>query len=269
MRPPERSPRRCSLAGALFLLSLASCATPAGDGHFDEEDLETLAYLPIVDGQVRATEGRPVPYEAEVRALWDELRRRLPASTLGALAQVRGIRVVDGEDAPPGAAGPVHDDPRGPWEILLGRDALEDDEDFLWTVVHEYGHVLSLGDRGITLREDVPHLVPSGPRFGEFHERYWERTGLFEALLEINPEASFDPRIEGRFIDYVQRESGRAHEFVSEFAMVSPEEDFTETFAAYVLGDVPEGNGPVGGGGREKLAWFAETYPKAEAEPGD
>lgn len=54
---------------------------------------------------------------------------------------------------------------------------------------------------------------------------------------------------------------GGVAEFVPDPAMVSPEEEFTETIAAYLRGGVPAWNEPIEGGGGQKLDWFRQTHP--------
>ena len=230
---------------------------------FDDRELAgliDLASIPVRDGELAAPTAEESEDVRRVRAVWGEFLALLPSGARRPLQQIRAVRLFDGQDVPGGFASPIDDDPHGDWEVALALDPLE--EEGLWVLAHEYAHVLSLGDPELELVPDGAHDDPRGPRYGAFVEKYWRETNLIEPLREINPEASVDPQIETRFIEWVKRESGCAAEFVSEPAMVSPEEDFAETFAAYVLGEVPAGNRPIEGGGTEKLTWFASTYPR-------
>jgi len=239
---------------------------PSFERMLELEGFSTKTVLPLVDGRWPAEASQEATgLETQVRELWDELCYHLPESTRGALSQIRAIRLIGGHDVPPGAVVPV-DHPHGEWEVLIAQNALDED-DLLWVLAHEYGHVLSLGDPEVELSEDELHPFPSGPRFGEFFEHYWVDTGLFEMLRKLNPEASMEPQHEERVVSYVRDESGLRPDFVSEFAMVSPEEDFTETFAAYVLRDVSQGSGPIEDGGQDKLGWFASNYPRSAWVP--
>jgi len=226
-----------------------------------EMGLESLLFLPLDDaGQLDPESLANHPETAPLGELWDSMRRRLPGAARAALPQIRGLRIVQGEDAAPGMATPLRDELSGPWEIAISKEALSE-PDLGWVLAHEYAHVLSIGDPGIQMEED-PLMRPSGPRFGEFYGRFWGQTGFAERLARLNAAASQDPEIEQRVIESMQRDR---LVFVSEFAMVSPEEDFAESFAQYIWERPGEDNGCIRGGGQAKLKWLERIYPRDAA----
>lgn len=235
---------------AFLLLRLAFAALPLAA----ESPAPTMENTSLVAAyEVRGTEllpDRPAPATKADRELhariWKALRTLVPAPLLAEIERFelfysaeprRDASETDGYAA-------LADDDRG---FILGleldaataafidRDP-EARKEYLATLVHEFGHVLSLAPSQMAAEGEEGGLVLAEGRLAKdsylnrFYERFW---------------AAAYP---GRGADTSSDEEGEAlydrapSSFVSPYAATGPLEDFAESFASFVLDPKPRGS---------------------------
>lgn len=128
----------------------------------------------------------------------------------------------------------LHDKYGRYWTLGMNNEDIELASETLVTYLHEYAHFLSLNQSQIDywVTEEGCNslfLKDSGCLYknaylSDFYKRFWEQGG------------------HGRVVDF----------YVSKYAMYSPEEDFAESFAHFVLTEAPSGQNVL----EEKLLFF-------------
>jgi len=207
------------------------------------EDTEVIFTYEVVNGQLDPH--RPVPTKTEQgihRQIWAAVKTFIPPALSGQVGRVEFFTTADGYDPELAtlAYATLSDD--GNYFILglsadKGASAFIDFEDgaledYARSVIHEFGHVLSLnssqmtqgGDGGLKIDEGT---LKRSAYLNQFYERFWATeypehgpgTSSGEdgdALYESDPDG-----------------------FVTQYAATGPLEDFAETFATFVLEDKP------------------------------
>ncbi|KGR77296.1 zinc-binding metallopeptidase [Ureibacillus sinduriensis] len=122
------------------------------------------------------------------------------------------------------------------WTLGMNNEDIELASETLVTYLHEYAHFLSLNESQIDYWTEIDGctslvLKDSGCFYEDaylnaFYKRFWEPGG------------------HGKIEDF----------YVSRYAMSSPEEDFSESFAHFVLTETPSGKNVM----EEKLLFFYE-----------
>lgn len=135
------------------------------------------------------------------------------------------------------------------WEICLDPADMGDRDYFLETVLHEYCHYLTLNHRQADYRGEptvetyceAGMVSREGSYLDDFCQRFW--TGYLDDRLADLDSYNFFLRHE--------------EDFVSSYASTDPSEDISESFAFFVLWDVPESEAVWA----EKLRFFLD-YPE-------
>ncbi|MGE7667633.1 putative zinc-binding metallopeptidase [Ureibacillus composti] len=128
----------------------------------------------------------------------------------------------------------LHDDFGEYWTLGMNNENIELASETLVTYLHEYSHFLSLN-------------------FNEVD--YWEDEASCPSLFLKNAGCLYeDAYLTGFYLQFWESGASDVFEgnYVSEYAMTSPEEDFAETFAHFVLTETPKGNSVVD----EKILFF-------------
>ncbi len=226
---------------AILVVVLAGCSpTPSGRADVqDDDDFGTAEVFAVREGVLD-----PDPGE-RAAAVWDLFVRVVtPAFAASSMSQYRV-----GDDADSDTLAYVHraDDPE--FWVLAANLAFADDQDLLLsTLIHEYGHILSLGVADAdpdaaacnTLELSEGCLAP-GSLLLAFDERFW---------LPYGPEAPTpdDDDADAAAAFYAAHEE----DFVSDYAATNVVEDFAESFMTFVLEDRPESSSAVA----EKILFF-------------
>jgi hypothetical protein len=188
------------------------------------------------------------------RQIWELFTRVIPASARPMLAELE--ITTDGRDETLAAVYQTEADP-AQWILSVDvADAFNDDgrtlneEDLLSSLIHEYGHLLSLNETQVeytvTAEEEDEYaraVAQCGQRYytGEgcarrdaliqgFYDRFWK------AL-----DAQYDDQLDelGLFGEPVDLYTDHEDDFVTDYAASSPHEDFAESWTAFVLGSRP------------------------------
>lgn len=151
----------------------------------------------------------------------------------------------------------VYQDDNPDYWVLAANLATAEDQDLLVsTLIHEYAHILTLStdqfdepgtcDAAIELSEGCP---AADSVIGQFREEFWDGYGS-----DAPDGDNVDEDIAWNF--YLEHED----DFVSDYAATNVSEDLAETFAVYVLEDVPDGDSVIA----QKLQ-FLDAFPELAA----
>lgn len=208
----------------------------------EDEDFGTATVYRVSDGALD-----PAPTDERATKVWDEFVTVATADFVR--SGMREYRV--GDAAGSDTLAYVTRDENDPTTWTLAANlAYADDEALLRsTLIHEYGHILSLGVDDVdptvadcSTWQISEGCVREGSALFDFQKEFWAGYG------EEAPTPESDDRdAAARFYE--------AHEsdFVSDYAATNVVEDFAETFMTFVQEPDPSGNSPVA----RKLAFFS------------
>jgi hypothetical protein len=166
--------------------------------------------------------------------------------------------VTDGEGNILAAVAQTADDP-AQWGLEVDIRDVDDKLNLTYTLIHEYGHLLTLGPEQVTPSQAVfnnpeddaiyfkevnacPDYFPgegcSRPDsyINAFFEAFW--SDIHAEWQEINLIEEQDAYYEALDEFYLKYED----RFVTDYAVTNPEEDIAETFAFFVLSPRPNGD---------------------------
>lgn len=209
--------------------------------------------------------------QAMHQKLWDYFASLIPLSERRMIA-----RYVVFTDGPEETLAMVEPDPEDPtrWTLAIDPADAGDREELIYTLIHEFGHLLTLDERQVPPdlalaqnpeNEDLYQQVAEACPFyfpGEgcstaesyinaFFERFW--IDRYDEWLEIDAEEDEDRRLallEQFYQDY-------ENEFVTDYAATNPDEDIAEAWTQFVLQPKPAGDTIA----EQKLLFFYD-YPE-------
>ncbi len=227
-----------------------------------EEELTEFARYVVTSGNVQPVEtttdtADQVLHDTEKHLeLWRLFQTLFPKVYSKQVAEL--LIVSDGRANTLAAVEPA--DEEGAWRLLIDIvDAYPDGEvldrdGVIYSLIHEFAHLVSLDLQQVEWISPVwQGRYDCGGRYAAedvcanehsylntFYQRFWVNT--FPAYDLENPES--------RYASY-------PGEFVSEYAATNPEEDFAESFTAFVLTDQP-----TGASVSDKKILFFYEYPE-------
>lgn len=219
----------------------------------------------------------PDDFEAELdqrathEAIWDYFAALIPVSKRDFLTEFSVM--TDGRSRILGGVRRINDDPEE-WELRVDVLDARERHELTYTLLHEFGHLLTLRssqvafDRSIhqdpeneavfeRARQECPNYFSADgcslpdSYLNEFFQRYW--SPLFDEWQEID-EAKDDTSYQDMLDDFYRV---YADQFLTEYAVTSPEEDMAETWAFFILAPKPELTSIA----NEKIRFFYE-YPE-------
>jgi len=174
----------------------------------------------------------------------------------------------------------VEQDPQDITRWILGIDPadLEDKDALLFTLVHEYAHLLTLNaeqvipDQALVEEWNNPQLLKEKaalcPNYftgtgcsypnsyvQTFYDRYWagEIENEWKAIDALQYEKDLAPYYEALYQFYL----AHSDEFLDDYSVTHPTEDIAEAFAYFVFTPKPTGNSVK----EQKIAFFYD-YPE-------
>lgn len=206
-------------------------------------------------GSWEIEEGKLVPNEQLDnqfgQTYWEKVRSTLPDELLTKYV-VRFTLFTDGEQEDLGGMTPLND-MNDEWEIdldtfdmnLSNNDSLHV-LDYMHTLIHEFGHLITLNARQLISTEDkfqndeMGYLTSEGyapPQsyLGQFVENYWPME-LLREWDKIDKLKWENKKVSLLFDFYLSR----PQLFVSDYAAESPEEDIAESWTYFVFCDQPK-----------------------------
>ncbi len=204
----------------------------------------------IVNGEIQL---KSYANDKQAVIYWNYLKRKLPVELLE--KYIYRLRLFsDGEDAVLGEMSPLNGD-ISKWEIALDtRDFdLKNKKrsyilDYTHTLIHEFGHLLTLNPEQIEKTNDQwensekGYLTNEGyakpdSYFGKFVNRFW-RGRILEEWDRINDIEDEEQQYD--LLDNFYRKYKSA--FLTDYASKTPGEDIAESWTFFVLSDKPKNN---------------------------
>ena len=207
------------------------------------EDTEVIFTYEVVNGKLDPH--KPIPSKTEQaihRKIWAAVETFIPPALSGQVGRVEFFTTADGYDPETAtdAYATLSDDSN---YFILGLSAdrgasafIDFDqgalEEYARSVIHEFGHVLSLnasqmtegGDRGLKIDEGV---LKRSAYLNQFYEKFWATE-----YPDHGPATSSGEDGDSLY-------EGDPNSFVTQYAATGPLEDFAETFATFVFEDKP------------------------------
>jgi len=120
----------------------------------------------------------------------------------------------------------------GKWHMNVNAAFATDKKDMIHTMVHEFGHILTLNSSQVYKTSGACPLITvpegcirTGTVLGDFYTKYWQEYGPEAGGESDDPVAEFSEDT-----------------FVTEYAATNMIEDLAETFAFFVLRPAPSGS---------------------------
>lgn len=226
MSSTTRTRTRVGASGALLslVLLLSGCLyalIPADDARSDNGEGAGAEAVYTVDSTGALT---PQPTD-EAAEMWETFERVVTPSY--AARVVSEFHVTDDPTSEFSAA-VTREDERDSWILSADVYLADDPDELFWTMVHEYGHLLSLSTAEVapgpgscpTLELQEGCATESSALY-DFHKEFWAQ------YTDAPPTGNDDEDIAQDFFD------DHEDEFVDEYAAWNVVEDFAETFVVF------------------------------------
>ena len=160
--------------------------------------------------------------------LWETIKKVVPPSYRNYMGE---FLIFNGEES--GTAGFVFElnDELSKWQMGIDITLADDEQELLYTVIHEFGHILTLNITQVDGKTDESNC----PRFftGEgcardasyinnLHENYW--LDIWNEFLNIGDSSSEHEAFYNKY----------SNRFVTNYASTNPGEDIAEVFTIFV-----------------------------------
>lgn len=206
--------------------------------------------------------------------IWDFFTDLIPATFRSYLVEFQ--MMTDGEDEILASVYQTQDDAYE-WGLEVDIMDIDDTYEFFATLMHEYGHLLSLNPSQVEPSmaifndpedDDVyyaeadacPNYFPgegcskADSYINLFVERFWNE--VFDEWLDVDSIQDDDAYYDALDQFYYDHEDA----FVSDYAVTNPAEDFAETFSAFIMDPTPAGSTTA-----EKKVLFFYEFPELVA----
>lgn len=197
----------------------------------DPEITYEVAYQVVGDTLGAACLG---DHDQDLVDTWWLLAELVPADQLRDLAMFAGFREPD-VDAPTLAFVQIWDAAGSEFELAVNLDQLDDLDELRLTLIHEFSHVFTASpvelDRSIDEEDCLTYHSGEGCYEPDALMHLWVQ----EFWPGVNNQSDFDASQDAA-LDRCDADSG----LLGSYAATNPEEDFAETFSAYVLQVEPD-----------------------------
>ena len=188
-------------------------------------------------------------------AAWAYFASLIPADEREQIVQF--MVFTDGEDETLAYVEPLADDLKD-WRLALDIADTKDVQDLTMTLIHEYGHVLTLNSEQITAGQascssyqNQEGCTQTQSYLSIFVDQFWGE--LMDEYLEIDSiqnDTAYYNALDDFYTKYPDQ-------FVTDYAATNPEEDIAESWAHFVLNPRPDGDTIA----EEKILFFYD-YPE-------
>lgn len=227
------------------------------DEDFEDEG-EVLTSYSVKDGKITIDDKIELEDEDNIslqnnteihNAIWKEVLKIVPKEYLNNISKFEIF--TDGEDGILAMVEPLSEDNKN-WSFSVDiKDSLNengklDTKELAYTLIHEFGHILTLNNSQI---ENIEQNNNNRDRFStmegiakeksylnQFYNKFWKDIYKeLEEIEKIEDEEKYEIAKEEFFEKYNVR-------FVSDYASTNPGEDIAETFAEFITSDKPDGD---------------------------
>jgi hypothetical protein len=177
---------------------------------------------------------KPAPSKSDMQA-WNLFANIVGREDLAKYIQSFEVFEDQGNDT---AASVWQSQTAGKWHVNVNAAYQNDKKDLIHTMVHEYGHIVSLNNTQIdgNVTGACPNLnldegcAKQSSYINSLHLRFWQRYG--------NNVPSDGGKDQNEVQDFYQQHK---EDFVSEYAATNYGEDWAETWAAFITQPKPSG----------------------------
>ncbi len=225
------------------------------DGYNNDDESESIAQYAIeADLTLSELENNEPDSESLFQDIWSDAKRILPLQWVKNSFSEFHIN-TDGED---GTLAYVQADEFNTGKWIIAFDDLDyaglDDKEFIHTVIHEFGHVVFLGEGQLNTEEVDQcdnYLVDEGCANSSSHiNRFFQ--SFWTDIINENKAIETD---EDQLIEFYEKYQNR---FVSEYAATNPVEDAAEVFTNFVLREKPIDTSTIA---NQKIAFMHTVEP--------
>ncbi|MAT42202.1 MAG: hypothetical protein CL609_07665 [Anaerolineaceae bacterium] len=232
---------------------------PQGGFEPGENSAEEIETSYAVDGdQLIIENNAEISAEtlAQHQQLWSYFARLIPAKdrTMVSMFAISS----DGPDETMAWVEPINENDLSSWMLVLDPADAAKPEELTFTLIHEYGHLLTLNQNQIIVGaascstyEPQEGCSYENAYVNAYYERFW--TELLPEILDIETEEDDDRYYDALDAFYQKYED----QFVSDYAATNLEEDMAESWAYFVLNQRPEGDSIA----EQKILFFYD-YPE-------
>lgn len=263
------------------IMGVAASGNDGGDENLLDEEVYLVSYI-VSGNEISDPSFEDVDADlqdqqndlATHQQVWDYFSALIPADQRQEVAAYSIF--TDGEGGTLAAVSQLESNANR-WELQVDSADTDNYYDLTFTLVHEFGHLLTLGpdqvppnltvfnnpnDDDIYFREisACPQYFPGegcanpDSYINAFYDQFW--MGIYEEWNTINLEEDEDAYAEKLDAFYVKYED----QFVTDYAVTNPEEDIAESWSFFVLGAQPDSDTVA-----EQKVLFFYQYPELVA----
>lgn len=205
---------------------------------------------------------------------WDLFAQLIPADYRAVVSEY--VVFSDGPSNVLAAVEQSYTDP-ALWMVEVDNADLDDTDNLYFTLIHEFGHLLTLGPSQVPPDVEVynnpddtdlydskvaacPNYFPGegcslpDSYINTFYDRFW--TGLVDEWQPID-DLGYTDDLDGYYDELYTFYENHQDEFVDDYAATNPSEDMAETFAYFIFAPKPAGDTVA----EQKVLFFYE-YPE-------
>ncbi|NMB54519.1 MAG: hypothetical protein GYA15_07425 [Leptolinea sp.] len=174
---------------------------------------------------------------ADHQRIWKFITDVIPADRRTMLSQF--VVFSDGYDNSTGAVDQA--DSSGSWSIEADAVDSQDFKMLSTTLIHEFGHMLTLNDKQITEEKDtcdyymtLDGCSQKGSYIGAFYDKYWNDIyDEWASDVEFSEEGEVN---EDKVYEFYEK---HPEQFVTDYAATGPEEDIAESWTYFIFSKKP------------------------------
>lgn len=238
----------------IFIIILfTNCQTLNGQLE-EDSDLDTLGKWSVDGSQLVEIIQQPVEknnlYVQNISYYWKQIYAVLPKEIMD--KYVKELELITDGPSETLAGVKAIDESNSSWNFGidpadLPKGKITENQDFMHTLIHEFGHVLTLNNTQIEPSEsdyqigNERYLTMEGLAFKEsyinqFVQEFWYKGDRIDTWDEIQNIQNERKRLDNLIIFYLNNKDA----FFTEYAAESPEEDIAESWTYFILKERPQ-----------------------------
>jgi len=243
----------------IYLLVMAflsgQCVSLNNQGAVDS-DLMVIAKWHVNNGQLEEIkmieQGQAETTIQNIAKIWTKINDILPKKEMNKYVKELEL-LTDGKDETLAGVKSM-DETNKSWAFALDPADLPQgdfkaDEDFLQTLIHEFGHIITLNDSQVAPSDLAFQIVEARYLTGEglakknsyinqFVQQFWYKDDLLFEWDKIQRIRNLNKKIDRLYDFYLANKT----KFYTNYAAESPEEDMAESWYFFVILDQPKGH---------------------------
>ncbi|MFK7984220.1 MAG: hypothetical protein AB8G86_29875 [Saprospiraceae bacterium] len=239
----------------LFMAFLTGQCVSLNQGAVDSDLLE-IAKWTVDDGKLGTVNvlqsGKAESTIENIAETWKEINDILPKKWMNKYVKTLEL-LTDGKDETLAGVKPIDETNKG-WAFALDFTDLPEgdfkaDADFLQTLIHEFGHILTLNNSQVApsdlkfQADETRYLTNEGlakmdSYINQFVQQFWYKNDLLSVWDKIQRTRNSNKKLDQLYDFYLANKT----KFHTDYAAESPEEDIAESWYFFVIKDKPTGH---------------------------